>query len=124
MTEKKTEKRRFDMDIRFKVNSDEFDFTQPQTAKNLENLKEYINQSCEDLRVVLEGHASGEGSAAHNKRLSELRARRIQRWLEEEGVQKNRNPRYFGLWCYPSPCARTPATRTMALFARTVRRIS
>ncbi|HRK60698.1 MAG TPA: OmpA family protein [Candidatus Kapabacteria bacterium] len=41
-------------------------------------------------RVVLEGHASGEGSAAHNKRLSELRARRIQRWLEEEGVQKNR----------------------------------
>ena len=90
MTEKKTEKRRFDMDIRFKVNSDELDFTQPQTSKNLETLKEYINQSCNDLRVVLEGHASGEGSAAHNKRLSELRARRIRRWLEEEGVQKNR----------------------------------
>lgn len=90
MTEKKTDKRRFDMDIRFKVNSDELDFSQPETAKNLENLKEYINQSCDDLRVVLEGHASGEGSASHNKRLSELRARRIRQWLEEEGVKKNR----------------------------------
>lgn len=90
MTQNTQQKRRFDLDIRFKVNTDELDFSQPETAKNLEKLKEYINESCPDLRVVLEGHASSEGGEARNKRLSELRSQRIKRWLEEEGVKKDR----------------------------------
>lgn len=90
MTQNTQQKRRFDLDIRFKVNTDELDFSQPETAKNLEKLKEYINESCEDLRVVLEGHASSEGSEQRNRKLSELRSQRIQRWLMEEGVKQER----------------------------------
>ena len=34
-------------------------------------------EQCPDLKVEIEGHASGEGEAKHNQYLSEIRAERV-----------------------------------------------
>lgn len=83
-------KKSFAKDIRFKLNNDEFDFDQPETQKNLQELLSYMQESCDDLQVMLEGHASGEGPAQRNKELSDLRARRVRQWLMEQGVPANK----------------------------------
>jgi len=72
-------------DIFFKVNTDEFDFERPETADNLARLLQYVNQ-CDGLGVIIEGHASREGSAKRNDTLSEMRARKVKSWLVERGV--------------------------------------
>jgi outer membrane protein OmpA-like peptidoglycan-associated protein len=79
-------KKKFAKDIRFRLNSDEFDFEQPETRENLNELLTYMRESCENLQVMLEGHASGEGPAERNRELSDLRARRVQAWLLEQGI--------------------------------------
>lgn len=73
-------------DIRFKVNTDEFDFDQPETEKNLRELLTYMNESCDELQVMIEGHASADGPKDRNKQLSEMRAQRVRQWLLEQGV--------------------------------------
>lgn len=78
--------KKFSKDIRFKLNSDEFDFDQPETTRNLQELLSYLQESCDDLQVMVEGHASSEGPADRNRELSDLRARRVQAWLIEQGV--------------------------------------
>jgi outer membrane protein OmpA-like peptidoglycan-associated protein len=41
-------------------------------------------------RIQIEGHASSEGSATHNKALSDSRARAVMDWLTANGVAANR----------------------------------
>lgn len=76
-------------DILFKVNSDDFNFDVPGTARNLAKLLEYINQ-CEKLQVMIEGHASQEGDEDHNQKLSERRAKKVRTWLIEQGVSPDK----------------------------------
>jgi outer membrane protein OmpA-like peptidoglycan-associated protein len=39
-------------------------------------------------KIQIEGHASAEGSASHNKRLSDDRARAVMRYLVDQGIPK------------------------------------
>ena len=75
-------------DILFIVNTDNFNFDEPKTAPSLAKLLEYVNQ-CENLAVMIEGHASSEGQVKRNQELSEMRAKKVREWLIEQGV----NPR-------------------------------
>jgi outer membrane protein OmpA-like peptidoglycan-associated protein len=72
-------------DILFIVNTDQFNFDLPGTARSLAKLLEYMNQ-CEGLQVMIEGHASAEGNKKRNQELSEMRAKRVKEWLIEQGV--------------------------------------
>ncbi len=76
-------------DIHFLVNSSRFDFNNPKTAKSLAKMLEYINQ-CDNMEIIIEGHASSEGDTYTNQRLSELRAKRVRDWLTTQGVQEDR----------------------------------
>ncbi len=76
-------------DITFLVNTDDFNFDNPQTAANLAKLLAYMNQ-CEGLQVMIEGHASSEGKKKRNQELSEMRAKKVREWLIEQGVPANR----------------------------------
>lgn len=71
--------------VYFIVNTDEFDFAQPQTNESLAKIMSYVNQ-CPGLRVLIEGHASREGSTERNRTLSEMRADRVKLWLVERGI--------------------------------------
>lgn len=71
--------------IYFRINSDDFDFTRPETARNLNSLLEFMQQ-CDEVGVVIEGHTSADGSARLNLRLSEKRAERVRDWLVANGV--------------------------------------
>jgi len=71
--------------IYFIVDTDQFDFSRPETNENLAKMLAYVNQ-CPGLGVVIEGHASREGSDKRNQELSEMRAGRIKSWLVERGV--------------------------------------
>lgn len=83
-------KGRFSKDIRFRHNSDEFDFSQSETSTNLGELLEYMQQNCDNLQVVIEGHASSEGNPRNNQVLSERRAAKVMQWLLERGVDPQR----------------------------------
>jgi len=80
----------FSKDIRFKLDTDEFDFNYPQTKKNLEELKEYMLQAPDGHEVIIEGHASGEGPPKRNQVLSDIRAKKIREWLIENGVDADK----------------------------------
>jgi outer membrane protein OmpA-like peptidoglycan-associated protein len=41
-------------------------------------------------RIQIEGHASAEGSASHNKKLSEARAKSVMQWLTSHGIVTSR----------------------------------
>jgi outer membrane protein OmpA-like peptidoglycan-associated protein len=41
-------------------------------------------------KVLIEGHASSEGNAAHNLKLSGERAASVMKYLEEHGIAKGR----------------------------------
>lgn len=71
--------------ILFIVNTDHFDLSQPGTMENLLLIREMVNQ-CDNLKVVIEGHASSEGPAERNKELSQQRADAVKKWLIEQGV--------------------------------------
>ncbi len=90
--------------IYFRVNSDDFDLSRPETSKNLSRLLSYLRQ-CEDIGVVVEGHTSSEGNSAWNQRLSELRARRVRQWLLANGVAPEK---ILGTIGYGSPLPRVP----------------
>ncbi len=76
-------------DIHFLVNSSRFDFNNPKTAISLAKMLEYINQ-CDNMEIIIEGHASSEGNTYANQRLSELRAKRVREWLSRQGVRNDR----------------------------------
>jgi len=76
-------------EIYFIVDTDQFNYTFPETAQNLAKLLAYVNQ-CENLRVRVEGHASAEGSAKRNQELSDMRAQRVRTWLIENGADANK----------------------------------
>lgn len=76
--------------IRFNVNTEQIDFNDPSTRANLNEILEYLRESCEDLRVMIEGHASSEGPAARNQELSVLRAREVAKWLYSQGIPQER----------------------------------
>lgn len=79
-------RRSFQKDIRFKVNTDEFDFDFPETEKNLRELLSYLQESCDELQVMIEGHASADGPPQRNKDLSNLRAHKVRQWLLQQGI--------------------------------------
>lgn len=73
-------------DILFVVNTDNFDFDNPATVRNLNKLLDYVNQ-CEGLQIKIEGHASEEGNKKRNQELSDMRAKKVKQWLFEQGVK-------------------------------------
>lgn len=73
--------------IRFKLDTDEFDHSVPETQKNLDELLKYMLEAPKGHEVIIEGHASSEGRPERNKVLSDLRAKRIRSWLLENGVE-------------------------------------
>jgi outer membrane protein OmpA-like peptidoglycan-associated protein/opacity protein-like surface antigen len=73
--------------IYFLFNTDEFDFSRPETDESLAKLLAYVKQ-CPGLGVAIEGHASREGGDKQNQELSERRAARIKSWLMERGVEQ------------------------------------
>ncbi|NQW29133.1 MAG: OmpA family protein [Ignavibacteria bacterium] len=83
-------RRSFQKDIRFKVNTDEFDFDFPETEKNLRELLSYLEESCDELQVMIEGHASADGPPQRNKDLSNLRAHKVRQWLLQQGISPNK----------------------------------
>lgn len=79
--------RKFSKDIRFKLDTDEFDFSAPQTQANLDELLDYMKSAPSGHEVIIEGHASSEGNPKRNQVLSDMRARKIKQWLIENGVE-------------------------------------
>lgn len=49
-----------------------------------------ITKNPQIRKIQIEGHASSEGNAAHNKRLSDARAKSVMKWLVEHGVAADR----------------------------------
>lgn len=85
-----TRKVAFSKSINFVVNTDQLDLDDEQTEKNLEELWTYMKGSCDDLQVIIEGHASADGPPERNQELSELRANRIKQWLIENGISESK----------------------------------
>jgi outer membrane protein OmpA-like peptidoglycan-associated protein len=76
--------------IYFKVGSDGFNFELPETSRNLARVYKFVNESCDSLKVAIEGHSSSEGEAALNQSLSEQRAAKVRDWLVRKGVQPSK----------------------------------
>lgn len=76
--------------IRFNVDSDVIDFSDPTTKTRMDEMLDYMTQACDDLEVLVEGHASVDGPAKRNQELSVLRARAVAKWLQENGVPSER----------------------------------
>jgi outer membrane protein OmpA-like peptidoglycan-associated protein len=81
--------------VLFIVNTDNFDMTVPGTIENLNKIKALVEQ-CKDLKVEIEGHASGEGDPKRNQELSDMRAARVKAWLVEQGVDASKIERTVG----------------------------
>lgn len=120
----------FSKDIRFVVDTDEFDTSQPETEQNLQELLAYMQESCDELEVMIEGHASADGPPARNRELSKLRAQKVQQWLIDQGVapSKIRGTMGFGSSMprvvEPSPAvARTMSKDELEAIRRQNRRI-
>lgn len=91
--------------IRFNVNSDVIDFTDPTTRTRMNEMLDYLTQDCEDLEVLVEGHASVDGPAKRNQELSVMRARSVAKWLLDNGVEPERIKGAIG---YGSSMPRVP----------------
>jgi outer membrane protein OmpA-like peptidoglycan-associated protein len=111
------QRKKFAKDIRFRQNTSDFDFNQPETKKNLEELLSYMQESCPDLRVMIEGHASGEGDASRNRKLSEERARRVREWLLEQGIESQKITGTMGMGAQ-QPRVPEPKGRAAARMSR------
>lgn len=75
--------------IFFRRNSDDFDFTRPETAESLVQLRDYL-QNCQDVGTLIEGHTSSEGDPLWNLELSQMRADRVKEWLVANGVAEDK----------------------------------
>ncbi|MEQ1501124.1 MAG: OmpA family protein [Myxococcota bacterium] len=63
---------------------------QDYSKNTLSEVAKYINNEPMIAHLVIEGHASQEGSYEHNYTLAESRSRRIWEFLMEQGVAKDR----------------------------------
>ena len=106
--------------IYFVVNTDEFDFTRPETDESLAKMLAYLNQ-CPGLGVIIEGHASREGSETRNQELSDLRARKVKDWLIERGVEPSKVEATLGFGsrqnAVQEPDPKSPEARRMGAAA-------
>lgn len=91
--------------IRFNVNSDVIDFSDPTTRARMDEMLDYLTQDCDGLEVLVEGHASVDGPAARNQELSVMRARAVSKWLLDNGVPQERIKGSIG---YGSSMPRVP----------------
>ena len=81
--------------VLFIVNTDNFNMTEPGTLDNLNRIKALVEQ-CPNLQIEIDGHASGEGAAARNQQLSDMRAARVKAWLIEQGVNPSKIGATYG----------------------------
>jgi OOP family OmpA-OmpF porin len=56
----------------------------------LREIADVITKNPHIKRIQIEGHASSEGSASHNKTLSDARARAVMAWLTTNGIAAGR----------------------------------
>jgi OOP family OmpA-OmpF porin len=56
----------------------------------MKEIAEVMTKNTHLKRIQIEGHASSEGSAAHNTRLSDDRAKAVMAWLTANGVAADR----------------------------------
>jgi outer membrane protein OmpA-like peptidoglycan-associated protein len=56
----------------------------------LDELTTVIKANPQITKILIEGHASSEGNAAHNLKLSDERAHSVMDYLEKHGVEKGR----------------------------------
>lgn len=103
-------------EVYFIVDTDQFDFDRPETDDNLAKILRFTNQ-CPGLGIVIEGHASREGTEERNQQLSEMRARRVAAWLEERGVDTNKIEATIGYGstrnAVPEPDPKSPDAKRM-----------
>jgi outer membrane protein OmpA-like peptidoglycan-associated protein len=76
--------------IRFGVDSEQINMDDPATRTNMNEMLEYLRESCQELRVLIGGHASSDGPEPRNQELSVLRARQVAAWLVEQGVPEEK----------------------------------
>src|SRR5262249_40091732 len=62
----------------------------PVSFSLLNEVASVIKKNPQLKKIQIEGHASSEGEAAHNQRLSDDRARSVMRYLVEQGTPKER----------------------------------
>lgn len=87
------------IEIREKIQFDYDKATIKDASSSLMNeIADVIQKNPHLRRIQIEGHASSEGSAAHNKRLSDERAKAVMAWLVSHGVAADRlSARGFGV---------------------------
>jgi outer membrane protein OmpA-like peptidoglycan-associated protein len=61
----------------------------PVSFSLLNEVASVIKKNSHIKKIQIEGHASSEGEAAHNLRLSEDRARSVMRYLVDQGIPKD-----------------------------------
>jgi outer membrane protein OmpA-like peptidoglycan-associated protein len=102
--------------IYFVVNTDQFDFSRPETDESLAKMLAYVNQ-CPGLGVIIEGHASREGTEKRNQELSDLRAKKVKDWLIERGIEPSKVEATFGYGsrqnAVPEPDPKSKEARAM-----------
>ncbi|MBK8912870.1 MAG: OmpA family protein [Chlorobi bacterium] len=102
--------------IYFLVDSDQFDFGRTETTENLAKVLAYVNQ-CPGLTIIIEGHASREGSEQRNQELSDKRALRVKEWLVGQGVDSNKIDLTLGYGsrqnAVPEPIPNSPEAKAM-----------
>jgi outer membrane protein OmpA-like peptidoglycan-associated protein len=72
--------------IQFEYNSDKI---KPESFPELDHVVRQLEDRA-DVHLRIEGHTSSEGRAAHNKRLSGLRAAAVRKYLIERGIAASR----------------------------------
>ncbi len=79
------------IEIREKIQFDHAKATIKEESHDLLNeIVDVIQKNPHIKKISIEGHASSEGDAAFNKRLSADRAKSVMQYLVEKGVDKNR----------------------------------
>lgn len=58
----------------------------PESSSLMNEIAQVITKNPQIKRLRIEGHASSEGSAQHNKQLSDARAKSVMKYLTEHGV--------------------------------------
>lgn len=62
----------------------------PVSFPLLDEVTKVMKENPQVKKVLVEGHASSEGDAAHNLRLSDDRAKSVMNYLVEHGIEKSR----------------------------------
>lgn len=79
------------IEIREKI---QFDYNKatikPESDGLMTEIAAVITKNPHIKKIQIEGHASSEGSASHNKRLSDARAKAVMEWLVKHGVVADR----------------------------------